>query len=120
MEKLSKFIVKYRKIILIISIILLVPSVFGYLHTKVNYDILSYLPADSESMQGQDILDKDFNLSSVDMLVVNGMKDKDVLKLKEQIQNIEGVDKVVWRDDVTDISLPKEAIPENIQMMLPC
>lgn len=118
MEKLSKFIVKYRKIILIISIILLVPSVFGYLHTKVNYDILSYLPADSESMQGQDILDKDFNLSSVDMLVVNGMKDKDVLKLKEQIQNIEGVDKVVWRDDVTDISLPKEAIPENIQKML--
>ncbi|EOS60997.1 hypothetical protein C815_00723 [Firmicutes bacterium M10-2] len=118
MEKLSKFIVKYRKIILIISIILLIPSVFGYLNTKVNYDILSYLPADSESMQGQDILDKDFNLSSVDMLVVNGMKDKDVLKLKEQIQNIKGVDKVVWRDDVTDISLPKEAIPENIRKML--
>lgn len=82
MEHLSKFIVKYRKIILIVSIVLLIPSVFGYLNTKVNYDILSYLPADSESMQGQDILDKDFNLASVDMLVVNGMKDKDVVKLK--------------------------------------
>ncbi len=118
MEHLSKFIVKYRKIILIVSIVLLIPSVFGYLNTKVNYDILSYLPADSESMQGQDILDKDFNLASVDMLVVNGMKDKDVVKLKNQIQDIKGVDKVVWRDDVTDISLPKQAIPKNIRKML--
>ncbi|WP_290155275.1 RND family transporter [uncultured Dubosiella sp.] len=97
---------------------LLIPSVFGYLNTKVNYDILSYLPADSESMQAQDILNDDFNLSSVDMLVVNGMKDKDVLKLKKEIQDIKGVDKVIWRDDATDISVPKEAIPENIQKML--
>lgn len=118
MEKLSKFIVRYRKIILILSIVLLIPSVFGYLNTKVNYDILSYLPADSESMQAQDILNDDFNLSSVDMLVVNGMKDKDVLKLKKEIQDIKGVDKVIWRDDATDISVPKEAIPENIQKML--
>ena len=118
MEKLSKFIVRYRKIILILSIVLLIPSVFGYLNTKVNYDILSYLPADPESMQAQDILNDDFNLSSVDMLVVNGMKDKDVLKLKKEIQDIKGVDKVIWRDDATDISVPKEAIPENIQKML--
>lgn len=118
MEKLSKFIVRYRKIILILSIVLLIPSVFGYLNTKVNYDILSYLPADSESMQAQDILNDDFNLSSVDMLVVNGMKDKDVLKLKKEIQDIKGVDKVIWRDDATDISVPKESIPENIQKML--
>ena len=118
MEKLSKFIVRYRKIILILSIVLLIPSVFGYLNTKVNYDILSYLPADSESMQAQDILNDDFNLSSVDMLVVNGMKDKDVLKLKQEIQDFKGVDKVIWRDDATDISVPKEAIPENIQKML--
>ncbi len=76
MEKLSQFIVKYRKVILIISILLLIPSVFGYLNTKVNYDILSYLPKDSESMKAQDILNDDFNLSSVDMLVVNNMKDK--------------------------------------------
>ena len=73
MEKLSQFIVKYRKVILIISILLLIPSVFGYLNTKVNYDILSYLPKDSESMKAQDILNDDFNLSSVDMLVVNNM-----------------------------------------------
>lgn len=57
---------------------------FGYLNTKVNYDILSYLPKDSESMKAQDILNDDFNLSSVDMLVVNNMKDKDVLKLKKR------------------------------------
>ena len=98
MEKLSQFIVKYRKVILIISILLLIPSVFGYLNTKVNYDILSYLPKDSESMKAQDILNDDFNLSSVDMLVVNNMKDKDVLKLKKEIQGIQGVDKVIWRD----------------------
>lgn len=118
MEKLSQFIVKYRKVILIISILLLIPSVFGYLNTKVNYDILSYLPKDSESMKAQDILNDDFNLSSVDMLVVNNMKDKDVLKLKKEIQGIQGVDKVIWRDDATDITVPKEAIPENIRKML--
>lgn len=118
MEKLSRFIVKFRNQILILAIILLIPSIFGYLNTRVNYDLLSYLPSDVESMQAQKILGDDFDLASVDELVVNGMKDRDVVKLKNEIKKIDGVKKVYWRDDVLDITIPKEAIPDSLQKML--
>ena len=71
MEKLSKWIVKFRNVILVVAILLLIPSVYGYLKTDINYDLLSYLPASSESMKAQDILGDEFNLSSVDFLVLN-------------------------------------------------
>lgn len=115
MKKLSDFIVKFRNQILVLAIILLIPSFFGYVNTKVNYDILSYLPESSESMKAQKILGDDFNLASVDFLVVDGMEDKDVAELKQEIKEVDGVDKVFWRDDVLDISIPKEAIPESLQ-----
>ena len=118
MEQLSRFIVKHRNAILLVAVLLLIPSIFGYLNTRVNYDLLSYLPKDTESMKAQDVLGDDFNLSSVDMLVVNGMPEKDVAKLKTQIEGIDGVDKVIWRDSVLDLSVPREAIPESIQDML--
>lgn len=118
MHKLSNFIVKYRNLILVIAIALLIPSGIGYLNTKVNYDLLSYLPQDCESMKGQNILGEDFNLASVDFLVVQGMKDKDCVELKHKIEKIDGVEKVLWRDEVLDISIPKEALPTNIKKVL--
>lgn len=118
MEKLSRFIVKQRNRILILAIILVIPSILGFIDTGVNYDILSYLPSEVESMRAQSLLGDEFNLASVDMLVVNGMKDKDVVKLKKEIQQVDGVAKVYWRDDVLDITIPKEAIPERLNKFL--
>ena len=118
MKKLADFIVKYRNAILIVAVILLIPSAFGYFSTEINYDLLSYLPEDCESMIAQDILDKDFNLASVNMLVVNGMSDKQVVKLEAEIEKIDGVETVLWRDDLLDISVPKEALPESLQKVL--
>ena len=118
MNRLSEWIVKFRNKILIVAIILLIPSVFGYIGTRVNYDILSYLPQDVESMKAQKILEDDFNLASVDMLVVNHMEDKDVVKMKQEIEKIDGVAKVYWRDDVLDITVPREMIPDELQKAL--
>lgn len=118
MDRISKFIVKYRNKILLIAILLLVPSVFGYMNTKINYDILSYLPKDCESMKGQTVLDKDFNLASVGMLVTNDLPDKEVVILEERIEKIDGVKQVLWRDDVLDITFPASMIPDEIQKQI--
>ena len=118
MEKLSKWIVKYRNVILVIAILLLIPSAYGYFKTDINYDLLSYLPASSESMKAQTILGDDFNLSSVDFLVLNNKTEHEAAEIKDKINQIDGVEKCLWRDDVLDISIPKEAIPDNIEQML--
>ena len=85
MDKMSKWIVKYRNLILAVAIILLIPSAIGYFNTNINYDLLSYLPSTSESMKTQKILGDDFNLSSVDFLVVNNKSDQEAAKIKEEI-----------------------------------
>ena len=118
MEKISNFIVKYRNKILIFAIFLLIPSVLGFIGTGINYDLLSYLPQEAESMKAQEILGDDFNLSSVDFLVVNGMKDKDVAELKQEVKKVDGVEKVYWRDDVLPITIPKETLPKSVRSML--
>ncbi len=118
MEKISNFIVKYRNKILIFAILLLTPSALGFIRTGINYDLLSYLPQEAESMKAQEILGDDFNLSSVDFLVVNGMKDKDVAELKQEVKKVDGVEKVYWRDDVLPITIPKETLPKSVRSML--
>lgn len=118
MEKISNFIVKYRNKILIFAILLLIPSTLGFIGTGINYDLLSYLPQEAESMKAQEILGDDFNLSSVDFLVVNGMKDKDVAELKQEVKKVDGVEKVYWRDDVLPITIPKETLPKSVRSML--
>ena len=118
MEKISNFIVKYRNKILIFAILLLIPSALGFIGTGINYDLLSYLPQEAESMKAQEILGDDFNLSSVDFLVVNGMKDKDVAELKQEVKKVDGVEKVYWRDDVLPITIPKETLPKSVRSML--
>lgn len=118
MEKLSRWIVKFRNVILVVAVLLLIPSVYGYLKTDINYDLLSYLPASSESMKAQTILGDDFNLASVDFLVLNNKTDHEAAEIKDQINQIDGVENCIWRDDVLDISIPKQAIPDDIQNML--
>ena len=81
---MSKWIVKYRNLILAVAIILLIPSAIGYFNTNINYDLLSYLPSTSESMKTQKILGDDFNLSSVDFLVVNNKSDQEAAKLRKR------------------------------------
>ena len=115
MEKIAKRIVKHRNKILLLAILLLIPSFLGFVNTRVNYDILTYLPQESESMVNQTILNDDFNLASTDLLVIHGMKDKDVVTLKEKIKTIEGVETVLWRDDLFDITIPQSALPKVIQ-----
>ena len=118
MKKLSDFIVKKRNLILLVAVLLLIPSVIGYARTKVNYDLLSYLPQDAEAMIGQKSLSDDFNLASTGMLVVENMPDKNVSELKKEIKAIDGVKDVLWRDDVLDISIPKEILPKDVREML--
>ncbi len=114
MVKFGKWIAKHKILILIISVLLLIPSVFGYMGTRINYDILSYLPKEIETMQGQDILMDDFGKGGFSMVMVEGMSDKDVCNLKKKIEEVDHVADVIWYDTIADISLPKEVLPEDI------
>ncbi|WP_294787697.1 efflux RND transporter permease subunit [uncultured Eubacterium sp.] len=115
MLKFGKGVVKSRIIIFIAAILLLIPSVFGYLHTRVNYDILSYLPKDIETMKGQDILVDEFGTGAFSTFVVDGMSNKDVSALREKIEHVDHVKTVLWYDSVADISIPTEMLPEKMQ-----
>lgn len=114
MEKFGRRVVQLRISILILSLALLIPSFLGYLGTRVNYDILSYLPKDIETMVGQDILVDEFETGAFSMFVVEGMAPKEVVKLKQDIERVEHVEKVIWYDSVMDISVPMEMIPDEV------
>ena len=114
MGAFGKKVVKFRIPILIISILLLIPAGLGYVNTRVNYDVLTYLPEDIETMQGQDILVKDFGTGAFSMFIVDGMEDKKVSALKAKIENVEHVQKVLWYDSLADISMPKSMIPKDV------
>ena len=115
MEKLGRKIVKFRIPVFVISILLLIPAAIGYVNTKVNYDILYYLPDEIETMKGQDILVDQFGTGAYSMFICEGMENKDVAKLKSQIEEVEHVAKVVWYDSFADISIPMEMLPEKIR-----
>ena len=114
MVAFGKKVVKFRIPILIISILLLIPAGLGYVNTRVNYDVLTYLPEDIETMQGQDILVKDFGTGAFSMFIVDGMEDKEVSARKAKIENVEHVQKVLWYDSLADISMPKSMIPKDV------
>lgn len=113
MVNFGKKVVKYRILILILSILLLIPATLGYLHTRVNYDVLTYLPDDIETMQGQDILVNDFNTGAFSMFIVDGMEDKDVSALKAKIEQVDHVEKVLWYDSIADIRVPRSMLPDK-------
>ncbi len=115
MKGFAKVIVKARVLILIVATALLIPSVIGYLKTRVNYDILSYLPKDIETMKGQDILEDEFGTGAFSMVVVEDMPLKDVAKLKEKISEVDHVKTVIWYDSVADLSIPVEILPDDIR-----
>ena len=115
MKGFAKVIVKARVLILIVATLLLIPSAVGYLKTRVNYDILSYLPKDIETMKGQDILEDEFGTGAFSMVVVEDMPLKDVAKLKEKISEVDHVKTVIWYDSVADLSVPVEILPDDIR-----
>ena len=114
MVKVGKKIVKFRVPILILSIILLIPAVWGYVNTRINYDVLTYLPEDIETMQGQEIMTNDFGIGAFSMLMVDGMEDKEIVKLKEKVEKVDGVEKVLWYDSLADISVPQSVLPSKL------
>ena len=113
-NKIAYFIAGHPKTIFIVATLLLVPSFFGYISTFVNYDIMSYLPESIESVQGEDMLDKEFGLAANAFLVIDDMKAKDVVKVKNEIAAIEGVSNVTWVDDIADISIPQSMLPDAL------
>lgn len=114
MVNFGKKVVRYRIPILIVSILLLIPSALGYINTRVNYDVLTYLPEDIETMKGQDIMVEDFGTGAFSMFIVDGMEDKDVVKLKEKIEKVDHVTNVLWYDSIADISIPVSMLPDNL------
>ncbi len=118
MVKVGKWIAKHRWVFCILGLLLLVPSLIGIAKTRINYDLLSYLPDSLETVKGQDIMVDEFGTGAFSMVVVENMENKDVQKLEEKIEGIEHVKDVIWYDDFADISVPESMIPKDIREML--
>ena len=112
--KFSKAVVKYRVIILVIALAAMIPSLFGYINTRVNYDMLKYLPGDMETIVGQDELMNDFGKGAFSLIILEDMSVRDVSVLKEKIEKVNHVDSVVWYNSIADVSIPMEILPESI------
>lgn len=115
MINVGKWITKHKNIILLITVILLVPAVIGYITTRVNYDVLSYLPKSLETVEGQDIMVDEFGMGAFSMIVVDDMTMKEAAELEKQVEAIEHVSDVLWYDDVLDTNVPKEMLPAEIR-----
>ena len=115
MIKVGKWIAKHKVLIVLISMILLIPSVIGMAATRVNYDILSYLPDTLETIKGQDIMVDEYGMGAFSMVVVEDMDLKDVAALKEKFQDVEHVKDVLWYDSVADLSIPVSMIPDKFK-----
>lgn len=115
MIHVGKWITKHKNIILIIAFLLLIPSGIGYVSTRVNYDVLSYLPETLETIEGQDILVDEFGMGAFSMIIVEDMPMKDTAKLEKELEGIDHVKDVLWYDDALDISVPYEMMPEDLR-----
>lgn len=114
-EKLAHWIAKHPKLIFILACILLVPSMIGFLATPINYDIMTYLPKNLESVQAEELLDEVFHSASSAFLMIEDMDSADVLKVKEKIEQIDGVSQVMWVDSIADVTIPKEMLPDVLR-----
>ena len=114
MLKFGEFVSKHRVLILVIGILLLIPSAIGYLNTRVNYDILSYLPKDINTMVGQDILKDEFGQGGFSFVMVEGMSEKQIKDTADKISEVEHVSDVVCYESLTDLNIPKEVLPQKI------
>lgn len=115
MIKFGKKVVKFRIPILIISFLLLIPAALGYVNTRINYDILSYLPSDIETMKGQEILLDEFGTGAFSLCVVQGMDEKGVVDLENQMKDVDHVKEVIWYDTLADISIPMDILPDEVR-----
>ena len=114
MTRFGEWIAKHRALVLVIGILLLIPSVFGYLGTRVNYDILSYLPEDINTMQGQDILKEEFGKGGFSFVITEGMREKEIAETADKIAAIDHVADVVCYESLTDLRIPKEILPQKV------
>lgn len=114
MIKLGEAITRKRKLILVIAVLLLIPSFFGMMATRINYDVLDYLPDDIETVRGQDILLDEFGKGGFSMVMVDGMDKKSAASMKAEIEAVNHVDSVVWYDSIVDVSVPYEVIPQRV------
>lgn len=115
MKKYGWFVAKHRIWIILLALLLLIPAAYGMATTDINYDMLTYLPQNLDSMKGQNILDKKFSNAATSFLILENMDSKNVVKLKDKVSNVEGVDKVIWTSDLVDTSIPKEILPDDVK-----
>ena len=115
MKKFGQKVVKYRVLIFVISLLLLIPSAFGFITTRINYDILSYLPQDMETMKGQDILLDEFGTGAFSLCVVEGMDEKDISAMRKDMEKVEHVKSVIWYDSIAGLTVPMDVLPNDIR-----
>ena len=115
MQKFGQFICKHRKFILILTLVLLIPSIIGMKATRINYDILVYLPDDIETIKGENILSKDFNMGAFSMIILDNMDTKDILSLENKIKELDNVEKTVSIADITGTGFPTEMLPDEVK-----
>ncbi len=114
MKHILKFITNHSMLIVIIAIIIMIPATIGYVNTKINYDVLVYLPEDNETIQGQEILTEDFGLGAYAFVMIDNMSNYDMLKLENKIREIDGVNQVLSVADVIGTTIPKEMLPDEV------
>lgn len=114
MKKINQFITNHSILVVIVALLLLVPSLVGYVNTKINYNILVYLPSDIETIKGQDILTNDFGIGAFSFVTVNKMSNYDMLKLEDRIRKIDSVNLVASLADVTDTTVPMDILPDDV------
>jgi predicted RND superfamily exporter protein len=118
LKTFAKGVVRFRKLVLAIAVLLLIPSVIGAVKTRINYDILTYLPADLDSMIGEQSLENDFNLASTGMVTVEGLPTSDLIAMKAEIEQVPGVEQAFWLSDVLDANVPQEMLPADVQQFM--
>ena len=115
MRKIALWEAKHPKTVIIAALLLLIPAFLGFIGTKVNYDILSYLPDELESVQGEQVLDKTFNTAGISIVITENMQPKQTLALKNEILAVDGVSSVIWVDTIADIGIPADILPDVLK-----
>lgn len=116
--KFGKWITRHKALVLILAFVLMIPAAIGYVSTRINYDVLSYLPHSLETVSGQDTMVDEFGMGAFSMIVVEDMENKDVVALKEKLKAVSHVEDILWYDDAVDITVPKEMLPEKLKKAL--
>ena len=115
MKRIALWEAKHPKTVILLALLLLIPAFLGFIGTGINYDIMSYLPAELEAMRGEAVLDETFNTAGVSIVIAENMQPKQVAALKSDILEVKGVSDVIWIDTLADIGIPADALPDIIK-----